>query len=208
MRIPIFISLLLHVVFFTVLLILPSRPYSWSKVPRIYQVELISLPAMVEKVVIKAEKQPQIKEAELPAIAPPIQKKVAQTPSMEKKDEPTKHRLGEMEQREGASGSQFKVDAKDFPFAYYLSILRYRVQENWQPPYQTLEAKEKLTAVIGFRVMRNGEIININLENSSGRFLFDQAAQRAVHAVIRLPPLPDEFYGDFLSVHIEFEAVW
>jgi TonB family protein len=64
-----------------------------------------------------------------------------------------------------------------------------------------------MSTVVGFQVLRNGKIVNINIEKSSGRYLFDQAAQRAVYSANPLPPLPDEFGGEHLSVHIEFEGI-
>ncbi len=60
-----------------------------------------------------------------------------------------------------------------------------------------------MTAVVGFRVLRDGNVTGITLEAPSNRFLFDQAAQRAIYAMGKLPPLPQEFSGDFLTVHIE-----
>ena len=109
----------------------------------------------------------------------------------------------------GSIGSgEVKVETEDFPFAYYLNLIRYRIRENWRPPYQILGENEKMTAIVGFRVLRNGRVEDITLESSSERFLFDQAAQRAIYAMGQLPPLPEEFEGEHLSVHIEFESVW
>lgn len=103
--------------------------------------------------------------------------------------------------------SNLKIDTQDFPFVYYITILQNRIQGNWQPPYQASEQQEKMSALVRFQVLKNGKIANVSLEKSSGRYLFDQAAQRAVYSADPLPPLPDEFYGEFLSVHIEFEGM-
>ena len=208
MRIPIFISLLIHGAFFSaVLLIFPLRPYSWLNRPVVYRVELVSVPAKIENVTTREENQVPIKSEQDLSIIAPIPEKVTRIPE-EKKSEPLNNSAEYVDKGEDASTNQLTVNAKDFPFAYYLAILRNRVQNNWQPPYQTRETQDKFTAVVRFQVLREGDIANIELEKSSGRFLFDQAAQRAVHVVGRMPPLPDQFRGDFLSVHIEFEAVW
>ena len=86
--------------------------------------------------------------------------------------------------------------------------MRHRIQENWQPPFQQTNSDDKLVAIVGFRVLKNGQIVDVMLENSSGRFLYDQAAQRAVYAASPLPPLPGDFPGEQLTVHIEFEELW
>jgi protein TonB len=105
---------------------------------------------------------------------------------------------------EPIEGNQLKIDTKDFPFAYYINLLRSRISDNWRPP---LARKKQPGALVGFRVLRNGKIMDVVVEKSSNNFLFDQAALRAVHFASPLPPLPAEFSEEQLSVHIEFETI-
>jgi len=104
------------------------------------------------------------------------------------------------------STSQVKVDNRDFTFTYYLNIIHQRVRAYWKPSYQSLADGSKIDATIGFTILRDGSVVAVKLEKSSDRFLFDQAAQRAIFALGQLPPLPAQFNHDQLSVHIEFEA--
>jgi TonB family protein len=53
-------------------------------------------------------------------------------------------------------------------------------------------------------VGRDGSIDSPEVEESSGSFLFDQAAKRAVIQASPLPPLPREFTDDYLGVHFSF----
>jgi len=107
-----------------------------------------------------------------------------------------------------ASSAVVNIDVKDFPFSYYLTILQLRIQNNWRPPYQFTDNEQLMTTVVEFQVLKNGTIDNVKLAKSSTRYLYDQAAQRAVYSANPLPPLPEEFGGEYLSVHIEFESRW
>ncbi len=108
---------------------------------------------------------------------------------------------------DAGAGSRVKVAVERFPFDYYLRLLRNRLQDNWQPPYQS-GPSGRMSAVVTFTIRRNGEITGITVTRSSGKFLFDAAAQRAVTAAGRMPPLPDEYGEDELQVTIDFEATW
>ncbi len=207
MRKAVFISLFFHI-------LLVTAVASWSKVfprwPRkidVYRVELVRMPA--------PKKEVSMKEAP-PKPAPPAPKPVEKKPEVKTKPQPKtvstkpaqKTEIPEPAAEESSESSQVKVDTKDFPYSYYLNLLRYRVQENWNPPYQETGRRQKISAIVRFKVLRNGQITDVKVENSSDRFLFDQSALRAVQAAGPLPPLPDEFSGDDLGVHIEFEALW
>ena len=204
MKHSIFLSLILHIVVIAGLQFWRMTPRSTVKTPTIYQIELISAPLVMEQKANLAETKP---EMPAPIVIPKPKKEVVKSQSTEKK-EPAKEQLKTSKATENVGTSQIKIDAKDFPFVYYLNLIRYRIQENWQPPFQAVEQKEKLSAIIGFRILRTGKIVDVKLENSSGRFLFDQATQRAVYSTAKLPPLPDEFIGEYLTVHLEFEGAW
>ena len=126
-----------------------------------------------------------------------------------KKEKPVEKPKEEKPVEESASPAErVNVDIKDFPFSYYLNLLRLRVRENWNPPFQSKNDRTNMSVVIRFNVLRNGKIMNISIDSPSGRFLYDQAALRAVTLVGALPPLPDEYMEENLQVHIEFEAKW
>ena len=208
MRNSVFISLLLHALMIAFLLLWNAKPNRWTKAATIYPVELISLAQIKEIPSVKQEEVKTVPQPEKPKEeAINISKTPAKKRPETKKETPTEPVQKPTAPAVAESGG-LKIDTKNFPFAYYLTILQNRIQGNWNPPYQTSTSQEKMSAIIKFQVQRNGRIENVSLERSSGRYLFDQAAQRAVYSANPLPPLPDEFRSDHLLVHIEFEGTW
>lgn len=208
MKNSILISFGLHILLIILLLILPSRPKRWNKSSTIYPVELISMAQIMSVPSVKKEEIKTVPPTEKPKEeAVNISKTDVKKRTEVKKELPTES-VQKPSKPAPVGSSGLKIDTQDFPFAYYLTILQNRIQSNWQPPYQTAAQQEIMSTVVGFQVLRNGKIVNVSVEKSSGRYLFDQAAQRAVYSANPLPPLPDEFNGEFLSVHIEFEGMW
>lgn len=208
-------SVLLSILFHAILIIgvyaWRSEPKKWNAARTFYQVELVSMAQAMEKAPIKQVAPLSVPKAETPSINVAKQPKKETTPSRkEQKPEAPSKQVSESKvvDQSGTGSSKLTVDIKDFPFSYYLNLLQYRVQENWQPPFQTAEPDEKIIAVVRFRVLRQGRIVDVVLEQSSNRYLYDQAAQRAVYLAAPLPPLPDEFSGEYLTVYIEFEGLW
>ncbi|MCK5406805.1 MAG: TonB family protein [Candidatus Krumholzibacteria bacterium] len=94
------------------------------------------------------------------------------------------------------------VLGQDFPFAYYLSTMKRKIAALWRVPGTS--STEPLHCSVYFRVGRDGSIQSPSVETSSGTFLFDQAALRAVVQANPLPPLPSGFVDDYLGVHFSF----
>ena len=210
MRVSVVLSILMHTLFFTALVVLPSGSRSLPRIRNVVEVALVSVPRSVEAVPEEAEppKPERPREPSPDVVVKPKEESVEKTAAVENKAIPKASESDSLGSTAGVAGGQVKVETENFPFAYYLALIRYRIQENWRPPVQNTGDRDKMTAIVGFRVLRDGRIQDVNLEMSSGRFLFDQAAQRAIHVMGNLPPLPDDFSGDHLTVHIEFESVW
>lgn len=161
----------------------------------------------VEQPKIEVEKKPVV-EKKIPEKPRPIeekkQKKTTEKPEPASNLKENSEVTGAQDGIEGEpiEGNQLKIDTKDFPFAYYINLIRNRITDNWRPP---LTRKKQPGTLVGFRILRNGKIMDVVVEKSSNNFMFDQAALRAVHFASPLPPLPAEFLEDQLSVHIEFE---
>jgi TonB family protein len=103
------------------------------------------------------------------------------------------------------TGGVARVDGPAFPFPHYLALLQFRIENQWQPTY--LGAGQYL-ATVHFVVAKNGKILSVELEQSSGNFAFDQAALRAVHNADPLPTLPEGMAMETLGVHFDFVANW
>jgi TonB family protein len=108
------------------------------------------------------------------------------------------------ESLKGGSGLGAKVEGTEgFEYSYYLSMILSKIGENWRNPYQG--AALRLITLVEFKISREGKIYDVRVEESSGDGVYDQAALRAVYATRTLPPLPPEFGGEYLKVHLEFE---
>jgi TonB family protein len=64
-----------------------------------------------------------------------------------------------------------------------------------------------LRCTVRFTINRNGSIKSVSVEKSSGNRLFDNAAESSAQTAAPFAPLPDDFYEDRLTVHVEFKAM-
>lgn len=213
MKIGLFCSLLMHLALAAAAIFLPDWTEYRIPAQQVREVALISAPQPEEKPAVQ-EPPPQAAPEPEPVPEPaPVPKQAEKTPEQQKPAEAPPQQPAAQQPADSSTtdensggGSDIKVDSEDFPYSYYLSLIRYRIKESWRPPLQTPGESGMLTTVIVFRIQRNGGVSDVALENGSGRFLFDQAARRAIGSMRRLPPLPPEFSGDYLTVHIEFES--
>jgi len=98
----------------------------------------------------------------------------------------------------GVSGAAFD---NDFQFSYYIERMLVSIGMNWFKPSQA----GSVSPVVHFRIGRDGEIAEATIERSSGLPFVDRAAMRAVISSSPLPPLPAEYTGNQLGVHLKFE---
>jgi len=98
----------------------------------------------------------------------------------------------------GVSGAAFD---SDFQFSYYIQRMLVAIGMNWFKPSQG----GSVSPVIHFRIEKDGTISDAAVERSSGLPFVDRAALRAVLSSSPLPPLPVEYAGSQLGVHLKFE---
>lgn len=101
----------------------------------------------------------------------------------------------------GGFGAAISFFDADFPFAYYVEQLQALIGANWLKP----PAADKTAVVVAFRILRSGQVTDVKVETPSGVAVYDRAATRAIYAANPLPPLPPEYKGDALGVHIRFQ---
>lgn len=110
----------------------------------------------------------------------------------------------ESEVRDGKK-STVELDTQ-FPFAYYLTIVRNKISSNWLPP-RAHAAAGSVRVKVHFVILGGGQVTRVVVEETSGVPFFDQSALRAIYASDPLPPLPEEFPDAELGVHFSFEFV-
>lgn len=201
--------LLLLVLFFV---IRPSPP-RWEGYPVVIPVEIIKLKPV-------SYKAPEVETAE-PHVSPPkietrplegVTLKKTKIKKTESKSQEVKQKIKSEKSLKETKGvkstvksKNIELDVAEFPFSYYLALIRSRIQNNWEPPFRVNRIVARLKTVVYFKIQRGGQISNVMLEKSSGNRLFDQAALRAVMLANPLPPLPFDFPQPELGVHFEFE---
>jgi len=92
-----------------------------------------------------------------------------------------------------------KVD-QEFDYPDYLIGLRDRIERNWRPP--TL--RTSLRTRVYFRIARNGKVLRSFVETKTGNMAFDMAAMNAVINSAPFPPLPEDYPGEYIGIHMDF----
>lgn len=120
-------------------------------------------------------------------------------PKAEKKAEPKKS--SDVVKRQGL-GARIE-GAEALGYSYYLNVILTRISDNWLNPYAG-EAKT-ISATVVFVIERDGTVRDVKLEKQSGDRAYDASCERALLVTDKLPPLPPEFTGPRLKLHLEFE---
>ena len=169
---------------------------------RIYRVSLVPAPLRVPGGAEEAM------EEEKPTEITPLPKKRKAEKRIKAKKRETK--TEKIEKKEKVIRSEIGLGARvsseaggSFEYSYYLAMILKKIGKNWRNPYQF--SPITIRAVIFFTINRDGRIADVRIEEPSGNIPYDQAALRAVLVTKRLPPLPQEFKGNYLRVHLEFE---
>jgi len=93
--------------------------------------------------------------------------------------------------------------AEALGYSYYLHVILTRISDNWINPYAG--SGKTLNATVMFVIERDGTVRDVKLEKKSGDAAYDASCERALLVLDRLPPLPPEFTGPRLKLHLEFE---
>ena len=99
----------------------------------------------------------------------------------------------------GGSGSGGGGGVQGLAFMMYTEQVKQRVKESWI----VTQKKSGLTAVVQFGVRPSGDIVDVELAQSSGNNAFDQSVLRAIHHANPLPPPPQEYQQEFLNQKVK-----
>jgi TonB family protein len=101
-----------------------------------------------------------------------------------------------------SNGEQTNIPGipSDFHFTYYIERMLALIESRWYKPAAPPDTRARLR----FRILRDGRLEGIELEQSSNLPSFDRAALRALYAANPLPPLPPAYGKDSLTVHLSF----
>jgi TonB family protein len=98
-----------------------------------------------------------------------------------------------------------QIGLSNFPYTYYLQTIHGKISGNWYTSQVSPGVKGNFHTTVYFKIFRNGQISNIEIREQSGIRSLDLSARRAVQSSAPFPPLPNDYEGDFLGIHLIFE---
>jgi protein TonB len=104
----------------------------------------------------------------------------------------------------GQEGAPLITDSANFPYPWYITQVREALWNSWTA---RMPSAGSLRCTVRFSIQRDGSAGGVSVEKSSGNRLFDNAAQSSVESAAPFAALPDDFYEDKLTVHVEFKAM-
>ncbi len=86
--------------------------------------------------------------------------------------------------------------------AFYLDRVDWKIQQHWVPVGAA--AALETVVLVRFRVLRSGQVRDVELETSSGNTSLDNSALRAVRQSLPLPPFPNLLTEPSLDLRYRF----
>ncbi len=87
--------------------------------------------------------------------------------------------------------------------SFWASRVKKKAEALWNPP-TGLEISGKATAVVNFKVARDGTVSDAALSGSTGNGDLDDLALQSVQRMERVPPLPENYPEEQVQVSYEF----
>ncbi len=103
------------------------------------------------------------------------------------------------------SGYGDQIGLSDFPYQYYLQIISDRVSSSWFTALVDPGVAGTFYTTVYFKILRNGQVTDLKVKESSGIASLDMSAQRAIQISAPFPPLPSDYDGAYLGIHLIFE---
>ena len=103
------------------------------------------------------------------------------------------------------TGIGLSAGGGSFPHAYYLSLIKNKLQANYSVPVHPGSEIGVLAVRITFRLGRTGTLSQVAVEMPSPYPPLDDAALRAVYSSAPFPSLPPAYTGDTLDMAVTFD---
>jgi protein TonB len=146
-----------------------------------------------------------------PALEIPAPKKEKDKPKTASTEKPKPSRKDAPRESKSAAGTggkelvggagTLRVGGDGFEYDFYLAVVQSKIEQNFRPPPGL---RGQTLATVTFRIEKSGMVTNVTLAKSSGNLLIDQAAERAIRAAGRFPPLPPQYDKGVLDINFEF----
>ena len=217
------ISALIHGLLVGVLFFAPGMRrtiHTRDRIQPVYLVEAGELPyeqVKAPKLSFKEHKEEVTfvrRKIELSSLPPLEVKNLKEKISERYKAESEKEKEREASEEKIAKAKSVEAEVKretslllpsNFPYDWYVEILRDRIYYLWSPPSK-FSILQEADAIFSFRVLKDGSIERIRLKRSSKIEILDQSARKALESIKSLPPLPSDWKQDHLDVTIRFRV--
>jgi len=207
-------SFLLHALFLSIIFLSPSMPTrSWTFGP-VYSVNLVSLSSylkdkktlpLISKEIARIDSRDNliVLKKDVKKVSPiPVEKITTRKKSIREVD----RAIEKVRKRVLSSSDVSRRDAgMSMKMRVYYSIIWSKIKKKWALP-QGILPSENIQAVIGAKILRNGEVTKLNFEKRSGNRYFDESAMRAIKKAGPFPPLPEWIKGKSMEVGIRFHS--
>lgn len=100
-------------------------------------------------------------------------------------------------------GGAVRGEIYDIRFKAYLNAVRERVRERWTVP-ESFSKNPKLITIVAVRIKRDGTLASTLVEEGSGNRRYDETVLRAIAKAAPLPPLPEDYKGDYMELGFRF----
>ena len=91
-----------------------------------------------------------------------------------------------------------------FRATWYERLVFTRLQDAWRDRPMLPAGRDSLRTVVAFRIMRSGEVRDIDVVIPSGYAPLDLSSRRAVDSLKRLPALPRDYAEDSVRARVVF----
>lgn len=90
-------------------------------------------------------------------------------------------------------------------FSWYVQAVQQRVSRNWLQSTIDPRLTTAPRVIVTFDILRSGQVVNVQVTQSSNNYSVDSSAIRAVQNSSPLIPLPAEYNGSKVSVEFWFD---
>ena len=106
--------------------------------------------------------------------------------------------------RGGVEGEPIPLDTPEPRYQDYFNKIRERIKAKWIYPREAGQRGIEGELLIEFHIAKDGRVAFIELRNSSGTAILDDAALTAVKLAQPFPPVPDEIAKRTLAINGQF----
>ena len=107
--------------------------------------------------------------------------------------------------KEVGGGTGIGREALEIRYKRYYDEIWRRVKASWILPEEIVTEGTDLSAVVVVRIAKDGSLLDMRLEKSSGSKIFDQSCLRAAKKAAPFPPLPKDYPQRYMELGLRFK---